>query len=335
MSTSEKPTPYMAKKAKATPPPSYWTTNHGRNVIGVVAAVGGAVYFGGHTVLHTFFLDKYRDAMQLYKHGFPTPLSPATLTRCRSVVADLNVKLKTPDSVGFFCVLGMDMFHAGSLKLRGGSIVGVPRHFSYEAQEQIERNDIMVENKPVEWGSDGAQLLKDSLILSERAQKFAIAREIVMTNNHAPYIHGGLGASAIFAYFCTTRTLNEKLYGLARPKSFRVFMYSLVGSFAFGLWATATDILTKRYERKADERVGGMGIEYAKGGVEFYAKTLERNMALRSLMGPKGEKMFTFYGNDVEFIRQQHIPYTERKRNLEVIAENLSKVNVAEENPYA
>lgn len=85
---------------------------------------------------------------------------------------------------------------------------------------------------------------------------------------------------------------------------------------------------TKYYEKWADNKVGSIGLNYAQGGVEFYAKTLQRNIALRSLMGSSGEKKYTFYGNDVEFVRQKHVPFTERKSNMEVLAEKLASTPV-------
>lgn len=113
------------------------------------------------------------------------------------------------------------------------------------------------------------------------------------------------------------------LYGLYKPRSFRIVVYAGLGTFCYGLWAVSRDILTKFYENYADKRAAG-NLSYAKGGVEFYSKTLQRNMALRSIMGPSGERLFTFFGNDVEFIRERHVPYTRRKHNLEKIAERFS-----------
>lgn len=47
--------------------PSFWVTPMGRNVLGIgTAAVAGA-YFGGYTILHTWFLDNYQSVVQLYK----------------------------------------------------------------------------------------------------------------------------------------------------------------------------------------------------------------------------------------------------------------------------
>jgi hypothetical protein len=86
-------------------------------------------------------------------------------------------------------------------------------------------------------------------------------------------------------------------------------------------------MMTKYYERWADRKTGKLSLDYAKGGVEFYSKILQRNMALRGLMGPSGEKMYTLYGNDVEFLRQSHVPYSERKKNMELLAEQWSSPN--------
>lgn len=60
-----------------------------------------------------------------------------------------------------------------------------------------------------------------------------------------------------------------------------------------------------------------MGINYAKGGVEFYTRIIQRNIALRSLLGTDGEGKYTQFGNDVEFLRQKHVPFSVRKKNAE------------------
>jgi len=41
-------------------------------------------------------------------------------------------------------------------------------------------------------------------------------------------------------------------------------------------------------------------------------------------MGSAGEKKYTFFGNDVEFLRERHVPFTKRKSNLEKLAESLT-----------
>jgi len=177
----------------------------------------------------------------------------------------------------------------------------------------------------VEWVSDGGLLLEEALVLSENAQKFGIARNICLADTHHVYVHGISGSLTIMLYYFLSHNANNMLYGLYKPRSFRMVVYSGLGTFCYGLWAVSRDILTKFYENYADKRAGSINMSYAKGGVEFYSKTLQRNMALRSIMGPSGESMFTLFGNDVEFIRERHVPYTRRKLNMEKLAERLLK----------
>jgi len=170
-------------------------------------------------------------------------------------------------------------------------------------------------------------LLQDSLVLSENAQKFGIARNIALSDTHHVFVHGGMGMFTIALYYFLSYNANNMLYGLYKPRSFRTVVYAGLGTFCYGIWAVSRDLITKLHENYADKRAGTININYAKGGVEFYSKTLQRNMALRSLMGPKGEKTYTLFGNDVEFLRERHVPFTRRKHNLEKIAERLSCSN--------
>lgn len=176
----------------------------------------------------------------------------------------------------------------------------------------------------MEWGSDGGQLLQEALVLSENAQKFGIARDICMSDTNFVFVRGGMGTFSIMLYHFLSRNANDMLYGLYKPRSFRTVVYSGLTLFCFGIWAVSTDLLTKFYENYADKRAGSLHLSYATGGVEFYSKLLQKNMGLRSIMGPAGESLFTFFGNDVEFIRERHVPFTRRKHNMEKIAERLA-----------
>ena len=53
------------------------------------------------------------------------------------------------------------------------------------------------------------------------------------------------------------------------------------------------------------------------GGIEFYNKMLERNMALRSLMGLDGKKYYTPSGNAIRKRTLETVVHlTERRKNL-------------------
>ena len=66
-------------------------------------------------------------------------------------------------------------------------------------------------------------------------------------------------------------------------------------------------------DHKVDRKVVQLGREYAEGGLEFYTKLLQRNMALRLLLGEAGSRLYTVYGNNVAKWRRPHAMLTERR----------------------
>jgi hypothetical protein len=64
--------------------------------------------------------------------------------RAKSALNDLKMSERDKQSVGFFTVYGMDLFFAGSTKTVKGSLIGIPRNYSYKCKEEIERKDIVV-----------------------------------------------------------------------------------------------------------------------------------------------------------------------------------------------
>jgi hypothetical protein len=176
---------------------------------------------------------------------------------------------------------------------------------------------IQVDTKPVEWGSDDGKLLQHAIVLSENAQKFAIARELSHLDTYHVYNYGLIPSIALLLQYFLSATANDKFYGHFKPKSFRYSVYAIIGIFTYGIYATGTDALTRYYENSADSRAAALGLNYARGGVEYYTKMVQRNMALRELMGSRGESLFTKFGNYNELIRSRHVQPLIRKENLE------------------
>jgi len=302
--------------------------------IHICVGVGAGCIFGGYVTLHTLLLDKYRDAVQLYKNGFESEITAEMNSKIQQVVNDLKLSEKYKGYLQCFYVPTLDPVHMGSFKLRGGAYVGIPQNFNYKSTGDIERDLITMKRKPVSWNSDGGHLFQDSLILSDNAQKFAIARELCHLNTGYVYNYALISCGALYVQYLSSVYLNIKTYGHQRPSSYRYTLYTLVGVFTFSLWAFVTDSLTKYYEKKADEGASSLGLNYARGGVELYTKVVRRNMAAREIMGADGEKLFTKYGNtNHELFRQRHIPVSLRKEQAEKrVQELLNKSEKKTEN---
>lgn len=168
-------------------------------------------------------------------------------------------------------------------------------------------------NEPVQWSTESGKELLDALILSENAQIFAIAREVLYLDS-LKFIFDSVYApfACVFTYGLA-RTLNTKYNLYVKPLSLRLLMYTLSGLFGYGLYSFAKDMTQMGYDQKVDEELCKRGPLFVEGGKEFYEKTLQRNRALRTLMGPLGEKYYSVLGNERFFIRQPRLPILTRK----------------------
>jgi len=235
------------------------------------------------------------------------------------------LQIKDVDKKQFkpFMVYGFDIFSAGTFFSRYGVIVGVPINFTYLDVDVIDKSGIRILEHSVPWElEEGKQFLK-SLTLSEKAQMYAMAREIQMRQT-PKYFADTFGSVAAFivAYGVGNR-LNERLNLYAKPRSVRFVLYSLLGSFALWNYIFIKDFSQLHYEKKVDEYLINKNSVFQEGGKEFYEKILLRNRALRKLMGQVGESNFTPLGNENYIIRQRHLPLVQRKAFFESNVENV------------
>jgi len=252
------------------------------------------------------------------------------LEKVKVVSTDLKLEPNVQDKLSPFTIYGFDVFNAGNTSFKTGALIGIPISYSYKTPKDIDRQNIMVGNKAVHWSSPDGMSLESALMLSESAQKFAIAREIASTStNQIPMQIAANGVGA-FLYIYLTTTLNKKYSAFTRPMPLkqRVVMYSLLGSFTFTLWLFIRDFMNVHFEQTVDEIAGSINEEYARGAVEYYSKILQRNVALRSLLGSEGAKIFTPVGNNPLLFRTKHRPFTARRDSailrLEKLTSNVS-----------
>ena len=151
--------------------------------------------------------------------------------------------------------------------------------------------------------------MESSLLLSDSAQKYAIAREVCKANTQNVAVQAFLNMASCYAYYYLTYSFNRKANMFSRPLQLRVTLYTLLGGIVFTTWMFLKDFTTYRWEEDADEKAAGISEEYAQGALEFYSKILQRNLAMRSLLGDEGPKLYTSLGNDRETFRTKHVPF--------------------------
>ncbi|XP_066147967.1 transmembrane protein 177 [Euwallacea fornicatus] len=270
----------------------------------------------GHVLPHTILVTHYKELVQFYNKGISVPVSDVLLQRFEKTLDLLNIHKSERFRFEPFMASGFDMFSIGAPG-RFGVHIGMPVNFRYNKEMDVDKSNIRVNQASVIWDTDeGRQLIK-SLIVPENAQMYAIARDIKMRDSFK------LCFDTAYAFFFCTMTyttstmLNQKLNLYVKPQALRFFSYGLVGLFSFGYYIMIKDLTQNYYEKKIDLELKELSPIFAEGGREFYTKILERNKALRILMGKEGESVYTALGNDNFFLRNKHLPIVQRKAFFE------------------
>lgn len=185
--------------------------------------------------------------------------------------------------------------------------------------------------KKVDWDSKNGIKLANALILPENVQKFAICREIMMTQNNKVIYESIYPFASIFFGYTLSQFLNKRLNLYAGPVSLRATMYTIVGLFSSGLYFLMKDMTEVYYETQVDKKLCELGRDFIESGVIFYEKILERNQALRELMGKEGEKKYSMLGNENFGIRQPRLALVHRKHYFEEKLKLLTQDDVEQE----
>ncbi|RVE42105.1 hypothetical protein evm_013250 [Chilo suppressalis] len=271
---------------------SWFLTDAGRKVSFVLVTGTGLTLTLAKFAPHSVFLDKYKNFAQYYSNGTPVDLSKEILERYQSCLDKLKLAEVHRKLISPFSVYGYDLFHAGSLNSRFGAAIGIPVNFTYKSIEDLEKDQIQVNQKEIKWASEIGQKLANALILPEKVQQFAICREILMTQN------------------------NKFMYESAYPFAWL---------FGLGSYFLIKDMTEVNYETEVDKKLCELGPDFIESGVIFYDKLLQRNQALRELMGKEGERKYSKMGNENFFIRQPRIALVHRKMYFEEQLENIQK----------
>lgn len=166
-----------------------------------------------------------------------------------------------------------------------------------------------------------AQEMISTLVMSEKAKKFLIARELFRSKNQVNR-DNGIGAVLLTLITYSVARLSNKTYGLhQRPKIYRYGMYALVAGTMSFLHICLRDRGNRVQEVKIDELASRQGRDYAEGGVEYFDKVCRHRIALRTLMPERaGERYYSLKGNELpSLLRNKTVPTTKRRENCQQI----------------
>lgn len=152
-----------------------------------------------------------------------------------------------------------------------------------------------------------------------------------MTQNNKIIYESAYPFTCLFFAYNVSQILNRKLNLYAAPPTIRGFLYTIVGLFSTGTYFLMKDMTEVHYETDTDRRLCELGPDYVESGKIFYEKILDRNQALRELMGSEGEKKYSKLGNENFGIRQPRVALVHRKQYFENKLKELKGLQITDD----
>lgn len=264
----------------------------------------------------TFLLQQYRKIRARYDfENNEIPIRKDIERRFKEVLDDINLVYRPvipEERIKFFNVHDIEMFHAGSTYTKYGGLVGIPVNFEYNNIGQINNGNISIQSASLQWDAEATEEFHKSLVLSENAQKFAIAQQILKVVTFDPLIKSfNIFADAIIG-IATYEILRSKLKVTKQQRARNALCMSIAAIGTLILNLSTDNELDYYREVEINEIMSKLDDKYIQGGVEYYEKLSQKNRALRVLLGSKGTYMYTPAGNQTTWFMQKRIPISEQ-----------------------
>ncbi|XP_054724357.1 transmembrane protein 177-like [Uloborus diversus] len=307
---------------------TWFSTKNGKRFTRSCVGIAIASAFSFQIAINGPCLEKYREIFQIYRFGKEKPLSAEVQGLVQDVLNQCKISEEEKKKLRFFNVVGHNVTHAGGTNSPWGAAIGIP--FTFEKAEEVDFSQLKIVGKEeIDWIVDGQELM-EALIISDKAKKFALMREIYSCDFLPVLENSALAAFCVFLPAEFIRKINMTSSNF-RKWSFlrRSIFYSVLYGFGFALYKCLHDPLKHLNDLKCDKLSAEAGPDYLEGGIEFYAKSLEKNQALRQLLGPRGKKMFTEKGNEEYYIFPPRLPLSKRLDTLRKMKQAQEDTNVS------
>jgi hypothetical protein len=311
---------------------SWWSTPTGQKFSGfllLTTSVLGSVY---HLAPHSVLMGGVKDYYQSLTYGVPTPISVEMSEILNEVITDLSLSGEEVEKMKMFVMSVMDARGWGELK--SGSLLGYPFYFNFKEEAEVPLRNMQFGHRgssyakylsETEMRSAEALQLVDGLLLSKDAKKFCVAREIEKIALAPQYQLAATSSALILLGLFTSRIINKKLDLFRKPPIFRGVGYSTVFITLTSIYFVFKDSMNRRTQGKVDASASRISAAYARGGVEYYSKIMQRNVALRSL-SLDGTKLYSMKGEEVyEYVRMRNKLFGDRKQICQDILTNYDK----------
>lgn len=238
------------------------------------------------------------------------PVKEKYRKRFVQVMDDLKLSEKDRERLKLFHVYGYDIFSAGELSRgKGNGLIGIPMNYEYENAEKVDKCQILVQNQPLDYTKQEANDFLESIVLSENAQKYAIAREILKVKYRNIQNEVILLAIHSFLTVAIYDTFNAYIKLFREKKLYRFLLGAFIYTGGIFLWIAIKIVSNCERDIRIDNQLLLLGSNYIEGANEFYTKLFRRNMALKFILGDKSKLSKSFmYENLFAWHRGLSIP---------------------------
>lgn len=280
----------------------FMSVSEKRQAYYVLTGLAATTTTGAYLSLHTRFVKKTVEHLQMYRMRVPIPLSSDMKILLEQTIEDLSIPVSS--NVSLYNFIGPDFYSLGHLKLASGGYIGVPFNFHFKSTRNINPNDLRLlfrYKTKRSMSNPVMQNLINSLVVSDRAKKYCFAHQLYQLNSF--YLPAkGLNVMAFTsASLLAIPRLNRHL-DMKGPLN-KSLTAIVVMSFAITLGTLVDHMLDQVWDYRSLKRTLQAASqtehsqEYTLGAIEYYSKLVQRNKALYDLLNDYGPKFFTEDGN--------------------------------------
>ena len=253
----------------------------------------------------------YKNAPEVFPHqtckpitGLKTEDEPQTYVevpeRCKTQFSEVAKMFgyENKDKISLFMNQGAYPISAGSPSFPNGAVVGLPKWFLFESEEDIEKSEITFQGRDIKWDSELGILIKGCLIPSDDMIAFAIGHELARIQR-VDYLAINSVMAPTWLYF-TFRIANLTPRILKLNTVLDIVLKLLLCRMSYVCYKIANAKLYHSVSNNADEMSAKCDPRLLQGGIDFFSKRVQLNLILRRLHGRDGKDFYTKEGNEVE-----------------------------------
>ena len=261
-------------------------------------SIGNILYLSPHGSL----IDSVKDYYEHYSEDKPTVIRP----KLQQLIVDCmkDIGMSEEEKILTKCVIANVYEQPRSYGYFDGKVfnrvlVLLPQFFNHQSEEDFDKKNTS-EAIPVRLdlseNSQEYRQFQSSLMLSDEAKKFAIARELQRSTKGYHRWEAAMGVIMVCAAYLISQVVNIQFGLLKEPRSARMAAYMTLAVTHFIIFLYNSKYMKNSQETEFDEAVARINKSYARGGVELYLKETARHLYIRQNMSSSD---FDRYGDKV------------------------------------